>query len=128
MKIAIISATTFPASLPDDLQAKQGYGSESSNAVLAQGLINAGHEVGFFAPLGSSRIGNFHPLYNSKGQHLSSELFEAQVGNVHVSLETPPLTSEILLDFDFVIDASKSGENVEMLKLWGDFNKFACYR
>lgn len=129
MKIAIISATTFPASLPDDFQAKHGYGSETMNAVLAQGMIEAGHEVDFFAPLGSSILGNFHPLYNSRGQHLPSELFEFNLGQgIHVSLENPPLSHQMLKDFDFVIDGSKSGENVEQLKLFDGFNKFACYR
>jgi len=124
MHIAIISATTFAASLPDDITACQGYGSESSNATLALGLSDLGHNVEFYAPIGSSRSISpkvyYHPIKNSHGDHID-ELLDtcAADGSKYTDL----------LNVDFVISAEKLCHNIEQLYYHNPtFKRYCCYR
>ena len=75
MKISIISNYTFASSLPDDLKALHEYGSESMSSILAQQLSKT-HEVHFYAPVGSSRVGQYHPLKRTGGKYLQSDLLQ----------------------------------------------------
>jgi glycosyltransferase involved in cell wall biosynthesis len=125
MNIAIISATTFPASLPDDITATQGYGSESSMATLA-GSLSAilGHNVEFYAPTGSSRYINrkvrYHPIRNSHGDHIDEVLDNC-------ALDGSKYTD--LLNVDFVISGEKLCNNIEQLHYHNPiFKKYCCYR
>jgi glycosyltransferase involved in cell wall biosynthesis len=130
MRIGIISSTTFPASLPDDTAARQGYGSESYVAILAKALSKE-HEIEWFAPLGSSRLAegsdlmtlnHNHPIQNSKGQLLADERLES------ISLETPKFDQKHLYNLDFIIDGSKQSHDIEELYYYNKFRHFCCMR
>jgi glycosyltransferase involved in cell wall biosynthesis len=125
LNIALISACTFPASLPDDINATQGYGSESYNAVLCQALTEAGHNVNFYAPIGSSKFRDnprvrYHPIKNSHGDHIDEILNTcASDGSRYTDL----------LDVDFVISGEKQGHNLEQLHYHNpSFKKYCSYR
>ena len=124
MHLAIISATTFPSSLPSDTTATQGYGSEVYNAVLCQGLGELGHDIEFYAPVGSSRYIDrkvrYHPIKNSHGDHIDEVLDTcAQDGSKYTDL----------LNVDFVISGEKLGNNIEQLHYHNPgFKKYCCYR
>ncbi len=125
MKIAVVSATTTPACLPDDPHHTSFYGSEMYAAVLVKGLADAGHEIGFWAPVGSSTFKEhpsikYHPLVNSKGAHLENELLE------NISYDGSKTTD--ILDFDFLIDMSKQAHVSEELRLYHGFNRYINYR
>ena len=118
MKISIISNYTFASSLPEDLTAVHQYGSESMSAVLAQQLSKT-HEVVFYAPVGSSRVGQYHPLKRTDGRYLQSDLLE------DISLDGQRHTD--LLD-SFVIDMTPWANNIEELATYNDFHNYLCYR
>ena len=124
MHLAIISATTFPASEPGDITATQGYGSESSNATLAHGLADLGHHIEFFAPVGSSRNIHpnirYHPIRNSHGDHIDEMLDIC-------ALDGSKYTD--LLNMDFIISGEKLCHNIEQLTFHSPtFKKYCCYR
>jgi glycosyltransferase involved in cell wall biosynthesis len=125
MRIAIISATTFPASLPSDTSATQGYGSESSMATLAQALARQGHDIGFYAPTGSSRFYKdaritYHPIKNSHGEHIPEDLDNC-------ALDGSKYTD--LFDYDFIISGEKLCHNIEQLYYHNpNFRNYCCYR
>lgn len=119
MKISIISNYTFASSLPDDLKAVHQYGSESMLATLARQL-ELEHEVHFYAPVGSSRIGLFHPIRRTDGKYLSSDLIEDMTLDGSKALD--------LLSSDFVIDATPWANNIVELVTYNDFRKYLCYR
>lgn len=118
MKISIISNYTFASSLPDDLTAVHQYGSESMSAILAQQLSKT-HEVHFYAPVGSSRLGEYHALKRTDGKYLQSDLLE------DVSLDGRSHTD--LLD-SFVIDMTPWANNIVELATYNDFRNYLCYR
>ena len=118
MKISIISNYTFSSSLPEDTLAVHQYGSESMTSILAS-LLHKDHEVHFYAPFGSSRIGIFHPLRRTDGTYLPSDLLE------DISLDNSKHLD--LLD-SFVIDCTPWANNVEALALYNDFNNYLSYR
>jgi glycosyltransferase involved in cell wall biosynthesis len=118
MKISIISNYTFSSALPDDLKAIHQYGSESMSAILAQQLSKT-DEIRFFAPLGSSRLGEYHPLKRTDGKYLQSDLLE------DISLDGQHHTD--LLD-SFVIDCTPWANNVTELVTYNNFRNYLCYR
>lgn len=118
MKISIISNYTFASSLPDDLEALHQYGSESMSAILAQQLSKT-HEVHFYAPVGSSRVGQYHPLKRTGGKYLQSDLLQ------DISIDGRQYTD--LLD-SFVIDMTPWSNNVQELFTYNNFRNYLCYR
>jgi len=126
MRIAIISSTTFPACLLDGAYRVAYYGSEIYNTYLVQALAEAGHEINWYAPIGSTTFnGNprvhYHPIKNSYGQHLPSELIE------DISFEHGALTTDLMTN-DFIIDMSKQGHCIEELYYYNKLRRFLMYR
>ena len=119
LHISIISNYTFCSSLPGDLKALHSYGSESMSSVLADALSRE-HEVDFYAPVGSSRIGRFHPLRRTDGKYLPSDLLD------DISLDGSKYTD--LLNSDFLIDMTPWSNNTEQLALYHDYYKYLNYR
>jgi glycosyltransferase involved in cell wall biosynthesis len=125
MKIAVVSSTVLPACLPDDPNHTAFYGSEMMNAVLVKGLADAGHEIGFYAPVSSSTFKEnplikYHPIVNSKGAHLQSELLE--------NISYDGSKTDDLASFDFVLDMSKQNHVTEEISLYKGYNKFIHYK
>ena len=118
MKISIISNYTFASSLPDDLKSIHQYGSESMSAILSQQLSKT-HEVHFYAPIGSSRVGQYHPLKRTDGKYLQSDLLQ------DITLDGRQYTD--LLD-SFVIDMTPWSNNVQELFTYNNFRNYLCYR
>lgn len=118
MKISIISNYTFASSLPDDLKAIHQYGSESMSALLAQQLART-DQVHLYAPVGSSRLGQYHPLKRTDGAYLPSDRLQdvSLDGSTHLDL----------LD-SFVIDCTPWANNVQELFTYNDFHNYLCYR
>lgn len=120
MKFSVVSNTGIPAVLPEDPHHFSIYGSEVENVVLIQGLIEKGHEIEFYAPKGSTPLGNFHPIIDSNGQHLQSELLE------DISFGRAKTTD--ILDTDFLLDLSKQCHVSEELAMWHNFTCYANWR
>ena len=118
MKISIISNYTFASSLPEDLTAVHQYGSESMSAVLAQQLSKT-HEVVFYAPVGSSRVGQYHPTKRTDGKYLQSDLLE--------DISINGQRHQDLLD-SFVIDMTPWANNIIELATYNDFRNYLSYR
>jgi glycosyltransferase involved in cell wall biosynthesis len=131
MKIAVVSSTTVPSTLPDDPHFVTTYGSEVYNAVLVKGLADRGHYIEWYAPVKSSMFIEtplgvshrivYHPIKDSKGAHLQSELLE------DISLFPRSKTKDIL-DCDFLLDMSKQNHISEELWLWHDFKRYINYK
>ena len=119
MKINIISNYTFSASLPDDLKSVHQYGSESMMATLASALSRE-HEIHFYAPVGSTRLGTYHPIRRTDGTYLASDLLQ------DISLDGSKALD--LLSSDFVIDATPWADNVRELFTYNGFRNYLCYR
>ena len=119
MKISIIANHTFTAALPDDLNAVHQYGSEGMSAILASALSKS-HNVDFYAPVGSSRIGNYHPTRRTDGKYLPSDLL------ADISLDNSK--HDDLLLSEFVIDCTPWGNNIQQLALYNDYYRYLCYR
>lgn len=119
MKLSIISNTGIPAVLPEDPHHFSIYGSEVQNAVLVKGLAQK-HQIEWYAPKGSTTLGNFHPIVDSNGQHLQSELLE------DISFGRAKTTD--ILDTDFLLDMSKQCHVSEELSMWHDFTRYANFR
>ena len=122
MRIAVISDCTYPACLPQDPCCTLYYGSESYHALLAKALSERGHDIIFYAPRGSTPIGEFHPLTLMHG---NAPLYD--------NLETVGLnglkTKDIIdQKVEFVIDMSASA--MIPFLLWKDyqFTDYCCYR
>lgn len=119
MKISIISNYTFASALSEDLKAVHQYGSEAMSAILATALSKA-HDIEFYAPVGSSRIGSFHPLKRTDGTYLQSDLLD------DISLDSSK--SVDLLRSDFVIDMTPWANNIQELFTYNSFRNYLCYR
>lgn len=125
MKIAVVSSTTIPATLPDDKYFFTTYGSEVYNAVLVKGLADRGHDIGWFAPIKSTVFANYdnidyYPTKDSKGQHLPSEHLE------NISLR--PFRTRDLLNYDFIIDMSKQNHITAELSVYHDYHSYCQYK
>lgn len=103
MRVAVISSSLFPAS-------PEFYGSEAQNAVLADELGRAGHEVYLFAPPRSA-----------KGRY-KLMLIPCSYGRISYDAESKPYDHapyrELLLSCDFVVDASATCLTSEQLFWW----------
>ena len=119
MRISIIGNYCFTASLPDDLKAVHQYGSESMTAILASQLAKH-HQVEFHAPVGSSRIGVYHPTRRTDGKYLPSDLLD------DISLDGSKHTD--LTNSEFVIDCTPWANNTQSLALYEDYHKYLNYR
>lgn len=119
MKIAVISDTTYRSCTPDYSNNLSFYGSEPAHAVIAKGLSEK-HDVHFFAPQGSEPIGTFHPLTCYNGGYAENEILD------EISLER--LTTDYLADFDFVLDFSAVGRNIEELINYHGFKNYGVFR
>ena len=125
MRFAIISSTTFGATLCDSKHVAY-YGSEMYNAALVLALAEIGHQIEWYAPIGSEPFRDnpnvtYHPIKNSYGEHLNSELLE------DICFEHGTQTTD-LLKCDFVIDMSKQAHCIEELYYYHKLRKFLCYR
>ena len=123
-KIAIISDTTYRACLPwDSNTCLSYYGSEPYAAILAYALITTGHHITFFAPQGSTPIGDFHPL---KLTYSHARLDEY----IHIYSIEEPRYNELRLanEMDFVIDMSAAVRNIESLYWFTNFRRYVVYR
>lgn len=122
MNIAVISASTFAACTPYDEQCRAFYGSEMSNAVLVEALVKLGHKVTFYAPTGSTPVGTTNvTIRNTFGEHLGDDevLDNCSFGKAKY---------QDLLSYDFVLDMSKEGRNIELLKLYHSYDNYISYR
>jgi glycosyltransferase involved in cell wall biosynthesis len=120
VKIVCISDSTYRSSTPDYENNLSFYGSEPYHAVIAKGLLNAGHDVTFIAPQGSEPIGNFRPIECYNGDFAEHEVLD------ETSLEG--LKSEYLLDFDFVLDFSAMARNIETLNQLYGYHNYGIFR
>lgn len=120
MRIACISDLTYRACLPDDPNCLSWYGSEPYHSVLAKAFEDHGHEVHWFAPAGSSKIGVFHPMLYDFGQ-IS---IEASVENNCINR----CTLDEIADLDFVIDMSANMRTIESLFFYKGYRNYLSYR
>ena len=122
MKIAVISDTTYRSCTPYYENCLSFYGSEPAHAQIAKGLSEKGHDVHFIAPQGSEPIGTFHPLECYNGSFAEHEILD------ETSLENPKLTTDFLLDFDFVLDFSAMARNIEYLNQYDGYLNYGVFR
>jgi len=120
MKICVINDTTYRSCCPDYEHNLSFYGSEPYHCVIAKGLYDAGHEVHWFAPVGSQPIGTFHPLACYFGGFAENENLD------ETTLEH--LKIDYLTDFDFVLDFSALARNVEEIRNYFRFRNYGVFR
>lgn len=119
MIIDILCNHTFTSALPDDLRSVHQYGSEGMAAILATELSKE-HEIHFYAPVGSSRIGVFHPIRRTDGKYIQPDTLD------NTSLDGSKTTD--LLQSDFIIDMTPFANTLEELTTYYDFRKYIAYR
>lgn len=125
MKIAVVSSTTIPATLPDDPHYFTTYGSEVYAAVLVEGLANKGYDIDWYAPIKSTTFSwrtniHYHPTVDSRGAHLQDERLE--------KISFDHSKTEDIMDCDFLIDMSKQAHVSEELSLYFGFKRYCNYR
>lgn len=119
MRIDILANHTFTAALPDDLRAVHQYGSETMAAIIASELAKD-HEVYFYAPVGSSRVGFYHPIRRTDGRYIQPDTLD------NTSLDGSKTTD--LLQSDFIIDMTPFANTLEELSMYYDKTNYLSYR